>query len=319
MPNMPQFGSQPNSTPNPGSQPPQSAQTPQFPQFPLDAQSRQFSKDNQATPPIPSQSQSPTLSSVTPAPQSPKSHLSLREKLHSKTPNQNLVFLSVVMGVIAIIAVTVAIWTLVNSSKNTRLTATNFDNSTTTVVKEEDFSAKTLGFFPGKITNPTADVIYRLGAHRVNAEGKAVIGAYINTTNKAVEVYVYWEFVNGLYGIATDRTDRELFTLEFDQTISDITIAESSENPGGDIILVLLSDGTVQYIPVLMSLQTKTFQTSGQLAGVADVVKFYDVDAVSDTGDFSGYRTTLAQRSDGSIIDLKPFLISATNPEQTSE
>lgn len=309
MPNMPQFSSQPNPTP----QPQQPSQVPQFPQFPLDAQSQQFTQANQ---PIQSPSQPPTPSSVTPA---PKPHISLKEKLHSKTPNQNLVFLSVILGVITIIATTVAIWTLVNSSSSTRLTATNFDDSNVTAVKEVDLSAKILGFFPNKITNPTADVIYRLGAHRTNAEGKAVIGAYINTTNKAVEVYVYWEFVNGLYGVTTDRTDRELFTLEFDQTISDITIAESSEDPGRDIILILLSDGTVQYVPVLMSLQTKTFQASGQLAGVADVVKFYNTDAVSDTGDFSGYRTTLAQRSDGSIIDLKPFLISATNPEQTSE
>ncbi len=234
------------------------------------------------------------------------------KKVHTYDAYQKLIFLCIGLGVFALVATTVAIWAIANRSSKT--TATNYTETTTsTTVIDDAQTAKVLGFYPNKITNPTEDVIYRLGSHRNNSDGKAVIGAYINTENTAAEIYVYWEYVSNYYGVATDRKDRELFTIEFNKKVADITIAESGQSRKGDTILIMLSDGTIQYIPIVKSLEEGAFQASSQLAGITDVVKFYHTDAVSDTGDFSGYSTTLAQRADGSIIDLQSFLISATN------
>ncbi len=237
---------------------------------------------------------------------------SLLDKLKSRTVNEKLVFLSVILGVIALISTTIAVWSLVNKPK-TSVSSNNGNSSSSISTSDQDYSAKALGFYPSKIVNPDSDIIYRLGKHRTNAEGKSVIGAYINTENSAIEVYVYWEYVKDFYGVDSGKNERELFTVPFDKKIADIAFAESGQSTGGDVIIVLLSDGTVHYIPVLMSLQTRSFQTSGQLNGVAEVVKFYKSDAVSDTGDLLGYTTTLAQRADGTIIDLQSFLISATS------
>ena len=219
--------------------------------------------------------------------------------------NTNLVILSVVLGVIALIAVVVAIWLAVNQNASKK---TDTPVATSTAKQEEILSAKTFGFYPKKITNPTADVIYRLGVHRKTSDGNGVFGAYINTENTAVDLYIYWQYIKNYYGVETELTDRELATVTFDQPVADIAIGETGQSVGGDVLLFLMADGTVEYMPVVKALSSRDFKSYGQLAGVADVVKFYHVDAVSDTGDWSGYVTTLAQREDGSIIDLQSFM-----------
>lgn len=221
--------------------------------------------------------------------------------------NSNLVILSVVLGVIALIATVVSIWLLVNRSSTKKTETVTTTNQT---VKEDTVSAKTFGFYQSKITNPTAEVIYRLGVHRSNNDGNGVFGAYISTDNSQVDLYIYWNYIAGYYGVPTENTNRELATLTFDQPVVDIIFGETGQSVSGDVLLFLLADGTVEYMPVAKALLSHDFRSFGQLAGVEKVVKFYHVDAVSDTGDWSGYVTTLAQREDGSIVDLQSFMLA---------
>ena len=220
--------------------------------------------------------------------------------------NARLVTLSVALGVIALISVVVTIWLLVNGNKSTKV-ETPAQTTTSTTTKQEQVSAKTFGFYTNKITNPTQDVIYRLGVHRSNKDGNGVFGAYISTNNSSVDLYIYWQYIADYYGVTSDKTERALATISFEKPVVDIVIGETGQHVGGDVLLFLLSDGTVEYMPVVKALQNQDFRSYGQLAGVKDVVKFYHVDAVSDTGDWSGYITTLAQREDGSIVDLQSF------------
>lgn len=220
--------------------------------------------------------------------------------------NARLVTLSVALGVIALISVVVTIWLLVNGNKSTKV-ETPAQTTTSTTTKQEQVSAKTFGFYTNKITNPTQDVIYRLGVHRSNKDGNGVFGAYISTNNSSVDLYIYWQYIADYYGVTSDKTERALATISFEKPVVDIVIGETGQHVGGDVLLFLLSDGTVEYMPVVKALQNQDFRSYGQLAGVKDVVKFYHVDAVSDTGDWSGYVTTLAQREDGSIVDLQSF------------
>ncbi len=220
--------------------------------------------------------------------------------------NARLVTLSVALGVIALVSVVVTIWLLVNGNKSTKV-ETPAQTTTSTTTKQEQVSAKTFGFYTNKITNPTQDVIYRLGVHRSNKDGNGVFGAYISTNNSSVDLYIYWQYIADYYGVTSDKTERALATISFEKPVVDIVIGETGQHVGGDVLLFLLSDGTVEYMPVVKALQNQDFRSYGQLAGVKDVVKFYHVDAVSDTGDWSGYVTTLAQREDGSIVDLQSF------------
>ena len=220
--------------------------------------------------------------------------------------NARLVTLSVALGVIALVSVVVTIWLLVNGNKSTKV-ETPAQTTTSTTTKQEQVSAKTFGFYTNKITNPTQDVIYRLGVHRSNKDSNGVFGAYISTNNSSVDLYIYWQYIADYYGVTSDKTERALATISFEKPVVDIVIGETGQHVGGDVLLFLLSDGTVEYMPVVKALQNQDFRSYGQLAGVKDVVKFYHVDAVSDTGDWSGYVTTLAQREDGSIVDLQSF------------
>ena len=230
----------------------------------------------------------------------------------SSNINANLVILSVALGIIALIAIVVAVWLLVNRNQTPKAT-TPTTTTTSTTTQTEPVTAKNFGFYPSKITNPTSEVIYRLGVHRSTADGNGVFGAYINTSNTAVDLYIYWQYIANYYGVTTDKTERALATISFSQPVVDIVIGETGQSVGGDVLLFLLADGTVEYMPVVKALESQNFKSYGQLAGVKDVVKFYHVDAVSDTGDWSGYVTTLAQRDDGSIVDLQSFMLAALN------
>ncbi|MBQ3325826.1 hypothetical protein IJG79_01600 [Candidatus Saccharibacteria bacterium] len=219
----------------------------------------------------------------------------------------NLKTICIILGACALIASAVAVWALINRNPNN-----NPNNLSSISTAEGSLAAKTLGFYPQKIANSSDGYNYRLEASKVNAGGNKVIDAYISNDNNSISIDVYWNYVKDYYGIVTSKTERETFTLEYDTPVSDITIAESSKSPSGDAIIVLLSNGTIQYIPILMSLQSKTFQTSGQLNGVANVVKFYHVLVTSKGTNDTGFTTIIAQKNDGTLFDLQYLLKSAT-------
>ncbi|MBR5408784.1 hypothetical protein IK112_02435 [Candidatus Saccharibacteria bacterium] len=224
----------------------------------------------------------------------------------STSPNIKLVILSVFLGVIALASIIVVIWLLTNRSQNT--TTSNTTPTTPTTIVDKTAEVETFGFYTDKIANPTPDVIYRLSVHRATNDGNGVFGAYINADNTAVDLYIYWSYISNFYNISTDLTERELKTISFNQPVIDLTIGETGQDVNGDVLLFLLADGSVEYMPIVDALEKHSLKSYGQLAGVADVIKFYRVDAVGDTGDWRGYISTLAQRKDGSIIDLQNFM-----------
>lgn len=228
----------------------------------------------------------------------------------TKNPN-TLIYITVAFGVLALITTTICIWLLVDKTKIANLETTE-NKPTTSEVENQEITAKTLGFFPKKIKNPASGVTYRLGVHRNNSDGNGVFGAYINTENTGVELYIYWEFVGAYYGVETNRADRQLAHISFEQPVADIALGESGQSVGGDVLLFLLQDGTVEYMPIVKALKNGQFESYGKMGGLTDIVKFYRTDAIDGNGDFSGYITTLAQKADGQIIDLQGFMRSAT-------
>ena len=255
------------------------------------------------------QSMQPQFPSQPEQPQSPVVPL-----VPNTNPKNTLVFVAVGLGVLSLVLATICVWLIVDKTKTTTPeTAATRASETTT--DSTEITAKTLGFFPKKIKNPADGVTYRLGVHRTNSNGNGVFGAYINTENSGVELYIYWEFVGVYYGIDTGgKTNRQLAHVAFDQPIADITLGESGQTVGGDVLLFLMQDGSVEYMPIVKALQENRFESYGKMGGLSDIVKFYRTDAIDGNGDFSGYITTLAQKTSGEIIDLQGFLRSATTP-----
>lgn len=219
----------------------------------------------------------------------------------------NLKTICIILGASALIASAVAVWALINRGS----TSTNVNPSSITTA-EGSLAAKTLGFYPKKIANSSDGYEYSLAANKYDKSGNKVLDVAVSADGNSVSINVYWNYVRDYYGVVTGKNEKETFTLEYDTPISDLTIASSSKSQSGDAILVLLSNGTIQYIPILMSLQSKSFQTSGQLNGIANVVKFYQI-AITDKGITSdGFTTVIAQKNDGTLFDLQYLLKSAT-------
>lgn len=84
----------------------------------------------------------------------------------------------------------------------------------------------------------------------------------------------------------------------------------------GDIILFLMDDGTIEYIPVYKALVTSGVDgliSYGTLQDLKDIVKFYSVGAIRNPVGSSV--TILAQTKDGTLYDLAP-IINGTNNNQ---
>lgn len=164
-----------------------------------------------------------------------------------------------------------------------------------------------LGFYQDKITNAVKDAEYRVSVHRANPEGNSAFGAFISNDNESIEAYVYWEYVSSVYGLEVERTDRETFLISgFNAKIADLIIAEIGQDASGDILLILFQDGSIGYMPVKKALENRDLRSYGKVGGLDDVSKFYNAVVVGE--DIDGYSTTLAQRIDGSIVDLQDLL-----------
>ena len=102
--------------------------------------------------------------------------------------------------------------------------------------------------------------------------------------------------------------------LTFDKNIKDIFYGGVGQDASGDIILFLIDDGTVEYIPVYQALSTSGIDglvSYGALQGVEDVIKFYTAYAM--VGLTGNYSTTLIQTEDGTLYDLAPIINDASN------
>ena len=79
-----------------------------------------------------------------------------------------------------------------------------------------------------------------------------------------------------------------------------------------DIILFLMDDGTIEYIPIYQALSTNGIDgliSYGTLNDLKDVVKFYSVGAIRNPVGSSV--TILAQTKDGTLYDLNPIINNA--------
>lgn len=106
-----------------------------------------------------------------------------------------------------------------------------------------------------------------------------------------------------------NSNDTNTIMLETDKKVIDICIATfgvQSEN----VILLLMDDGTVEYIPIIKAIQNNDIRVYGTLEGIENVVKFVSVYS-GKTGDtLVGSLTVLAQKADGTFYDLGVVLLS---------
>ena len=177
---------------------------------------------------------------------------------------------------------------------------------------EEDTNASSLDFDTSKVINGNGTQYYL-----TNYNG--TIDIRLDETRKIATLNYNRKILSDTYGLNWDTTGIDEYTYEdkqltFDKNIKDIFYGGVGQDVSGDIILFLMEDGTVEYIPVYQALATSGVDglvSYGTLQGVEDVIKFYTAYAM--VGLTGNYSTTLIQTKDGTLYDLAPIINGTSN------
>lgn len=222
------------------------------------------------------------------------------------------VFVGILLGIIICGGVVFATYSLgyltFNQVEETEKTETNNEENNEA---EEEVSDNSLDFDTSKIINGNADT-YTLvnNGHTINAS--------LDETRKVVTLSYNRKVLSDTYTLNWDLTGVEDYVYEnkqltFEKEIKDIYFGGIGQDATGDIILFLMSDGTVEYIPVYQALLSNGIEgltSYGVLPNITDVVKFYMVNA---SAGMSGSVSILAQTKDGTLYDLAPIINDASN------
>ena len=152
------------------------------------------------------------------------------------------------------------------------------------------------------------------------ANYSGTINVSIDKTGKVATLSYNRATLSNTYLLNWDLTGVEEGVLEsqtitFNNKVNDVLFSGIGQDRTGDIILFLMEDGTISYIPVYQTLSTNgvegltTYQT---ISNVKDVVKFYTANVTSGA---SSSVTVLAQTKDGTLYDLAPMINNTSNNE----
>lgn len=222
------------------------------------------------------------------------------------------VFVGILLGIIICGGVVFATYSLgyltFNQAEEPEKTETNNEENNET---EEDVNDNSLDFDTSKIVNSNSDT-YTLvnNGHTINIS--------LDETRKVVTLSYNRKVLSDTYTLNWDLTGVEDYVYEnkqlnFEKEIKDIYFGGIGQDATGDIILFLMSDGTVEYIPVYQALLSNGIEgltSYGVLPNITDVVKFYTVNA---SAGMSGSVSILAQTKDGTLYDLAPIINDASN------
>ena len=218
------------------------------------------------------------------------------------------VFVGILLGIIICGGVVFATYSLgyltFNQVEETEKTETNNEENNEA---EEEVSDNSLDFDTSKIVNGNETQYYLTNYN-------STINIRLDETRQIVTLNYNRKILSDTYGLNWDTTGMDEYTYEdkqltFDKNIKDIFYGGVGQDASGDIILFLMDDGTVEYIPVYQALSTSGIDglvSYGALQGVEDVIKFYTAYAM--VGLTGNYSTTLIQTEDGTLYDLAPII-----------
>lgn len=218
------------------------------------------------------------------------------------------VFVGILLGIIICGGVVFATYSLgyltFNQVEETEKTETNNEENNEA---EEEVSDNSLDFDTSKIVNSPADS-YELqnynGTINVRLDNTRKIATLSFNRKTLSDTYgLNWDTIGVVEGTVEDKT------ITFTQGVKDVYVGGIGQDMSGDVILFLMDDGTVEYIPVYKALSTggvDGLTSYGTLQDLKDVVKFYSVMAIRNPVGSSV--TILAQTKDGTLYDLAPII-----------
>lgn len=182
----------------------------------------------------------------------------------------------------------------------TESTESNSDTSTPTATNI------TLGFDGTKVVNGNSKYTLRDSSFRgitLSLKDSASYSSpteYINTveSQKSAQILLVGSIINQFYG--TSLPDSFSATINFDKKVTDMAVAGFGQSAGNEVLIFVLEDGSVAYIPVKQMLQQERYEVFGILPNLPAMSRTFSVDAID-------YVTTLIQAQNGDLYDLQPI------------
>ena len=120
------------------------------------------------------------------------------------------------------------------------------------------------------------------------------LSLYTSSQNVLELTFLNEEEVYKSYGLAKGSTTEK--KIKFNKKIGDFKICQFGQAVGNEMIVVILEDGTAEYIPMYEMLKEQKYSSYGTVDGISNAVKFYEVNA--------GGADNMIQTSDGKIYSL---------------
>lgn len=138
--------------------------------------------------------------------------------------------------------------------------------------------------------------------------------AYLKEDKKSIVIGLNLNDINKYYGFNKTSNDfGSTIELKFDTDVVDVCSASvSSQAVGYEVLLVLLKDGTVEYVPLYEAIKNNNIKSYGKIDGITDIVRIGKVSFSGNDG--YGHISPCAIKADGSFYDLFERLFKVIHP-----
>lgn len=104
---------------------------------------------------------------------------------------------------------------------------------------------------------------------------------------------------------------KDSYNINSNKSIVEVNIVYVGQSVNGCTVLFLMSDGTVEYIPLYDALHQYELKSYGAISGVSDVVTLTNVSALPKGSNYA-HSTTLGLKADGTFYDIFEYLAKLT-------
>lgn len=130
-------------------------------------------------------------------------------------------------------------------------------------------------------------------------------------TNGQTLIRLNWDNINKTYGInhlIEDNKVSEEVEIQTSQKVVDMFTAMFGQSSGYEAVLLLMEDGSVEYIPMAKALRDGEIKSYGKLEGLSNIAKFYLGSGYAPNV-VGGGIDTFAQDVDGKIYSLHSMML----------
>lgn len=136
----------------------------------------------------------------------------------------------------------------------------------------------------------------------------------LNTIKTSVNIDIDIDKVKSTYGLDIDKSNEMMSIANFNENVADVKISSLGfQAVGYEVMLFLMEDGTVEYMPIYNALKENKIMSYGKIQGIKDIVKITDGYVRGNEGGGGGF--PVAIKSDGSFYNLEKYLRDAVNPK----